>query len=223
MYKTIAFLLLGFLIAGLPVIGQSSQAPFYNEIVAFKKLDQQQAPPANAILFIGSSSFRLWKDVNKDFPGQTIINRGFGGSNTLDVIRYADEIIFPYHPRQVVIYVGENDLAGNPPATAKETAKRVKALFHLIRNRLPDVPVVYVSIKPSIARQHLMPEMKKANKKIMKFLAQKKNTVFVDVYNKMLNGEGQPMNDIFIGDNLHMNDKGYAIWQKALAPYLPPQ
>ena len=198
----------------------AQDAPFYNEIIDFKKADSTQMPPSNAVLFTGSSSIRMWNNIHKDFPGKTIINRGFGGSSTPHVIQYADEIIFPYNPKQIVIYVGENDFTSTPPATPVEVADRIDSLIHLIRTKLPLVPIVYISIKPSISRISLMPQMKEANQLIKERLEQQKNIVFVDVFSKMLDENGKPMKDIFLADNLHMNAKGYAIWKKALEPVL---
>ena len=203
----------------MPVLNAQDK-PFYNEIEAFRKSDSIQMPESNAILFIGSSSFRMWHDVQKDFPKKTIINRGFGGSSTPHVIDYANDIIFPYQPKQVVIYVGENDLTANPPPSPKEVADRVDSLFNLIHSRLPGVPIVYVSIKPSIARQALMPQMEQTNKLIKEITKQKNNIVFVDVYSRMLDKNGEPKKDIFIDDKLHMNSKGYKIWKKALKRHL---
>lgn len=199
---------------------QAQDAPFYNEIIEFKKADSTRMPAPNAVLFIGSSSIRMWNDLQKDFPGKTIINRGFGGSSTPHVIQYADEIIFPYNPKQIVIYVGENDIVSTPPATPVEVANRIDSLIRLIRNKLPLVPIVYISIKPSISRLSIIPQMKEANKLIKERLSHQKNIVFVDVFSKMLDENGKPMKDIFLADNLHMNAKGYAIWKKALEPYL---
>lgn len=201
-------------------ISRAQDVPFYNEIIEFKQADSIQWPAPNAILFIGSSSIRMWKDIHKDFPGKTIINRGFGGSSTPHVIQYADEIIFPYNPKQIVIYVGENDIASTPAVTPVEVANRIDSLVGLIRTKLPDVPIVFISIKPSISRLALMPQMKEANKIICKRLSNQKNIVFVDVFSKMLDENGKPMKDIFLADNLHMNAKGYAIWKKALEPAL---
>ncbi len=199
---------------------QAQDAPFYNEIIEFKKADSTRMPAPNAVLFIGSSSIRMWNDLQKDFPGKTFINRGFGGSSTPHVIQYADEIIFPYNPKQIVIYVGENDIVSTPPATPVEVANRIDSLIRLIRNKLPLVPIVYISIKPSISRLSIIPQMKEANKLIKERLSHQKNIVFVDVFSKMLDENGKPMKDIFLADNLHMNAKGYAIWKKALEPYL---
>jgi lysophospholipase L1-like esterase len=106
--------------------------PFANEIAAFKKQDSISFPPSHAILFVGSSSFRKWTDVQDYFPGYKIINRGFGGSTLPDVIRYADEIIFPYQPKQIVIYCGENDVASADSITGSIVFQRFKILFDQI-------------------------------------------------------------------------------------------
>jgi lysophospholipase L1-like esterase len=169
---------------------------------------------------VGSSSFRLWNNIQDDFPGYTIINRGFGGSSLPDVIRYEKDIIFPYQPRQIVIYCGENDLAASDTVTAQLVLKRFETLFEDIRNRFPKIPIAFVSIKPSPSRQQLMPKMEEANRLIKNFLKQKKKTAFIDVYHLMLNPDGTVLKDIFIADNLHINAKGYAIWQKTIEPYL---
>lgn len=197
-----------------------SAQPFADEIAAFKKQDSLSMPPKNAILFTGSSSFRLWKNIGSYFPGYTIINRGFGGSTLPDMIRYTDAIIFPYQPKQIIIYCGENDFAADTTLYPAQVAARFEELFNLIRSKYKKVPIAYVSMKPSPSRQHLMARYNVANVMIRNFLKKKKRTAFIDVYKAMLLHDGKPMPDIFIQDNLHMNEKGYAIWQKIIEPYL---
>lgn len=199
---------------------QGFAQPFADEIQAFKNQDNINPPPANAILFVGSSSFRKWTDVSSYFPGYTIINRGFGGSVFPDVIRYENDIIIPYHPKQVVIYCGDNDLASSDAITADSVFERFKVLFEGIRRGLPGENIVYVSIKPSPSRARLQEKMAKANLLIQTYLSIQSHAAFVDVYHKMLNPDGSIMTDIFLEDKLHMNAKGYAIWQKAIEPYL---
>jgi lysophospholipase L1-like esterase len=214
--KTIVAFL--FLAAVKNVIAQ--QPPFWNDIQNFKRQDSIHFPAKNQILFVGSSSFTKWTDIQNYFPGYKILNRGFGGSSLPDVIRYADDIIFPYHPKQVFIYCGDNDLAASDTVSAATVFTRFQQLFSMIRKKLPAASIVFVSIKPSPSRQRLMAKMDEANNMIKKFLAKRKNTGFVDVYHKMLNAYGNPRDDIFIEDRLHMNAKGYAIWKKAIQPYL---
>ncbi|MDP4131429.1 MAG: GDSL-type esterase/lipase family protein [Bacteroidota bacterium] len=194
--------------------------PFSDEIGQFKKQDSIRFPPKDAILFVGSSSFRFWQDVSNYFPGYTIINRGFGGSSLPDVIRYADEIIFPYQPRQIVIYCGENDLAGADTVTGKTVFERFKTLFELIRSKMPGEDIVFVSLKPSPSRENLLPKMEEANLLIKTYLSIQTHAHFVDVYHKMLNADGTLRKDLYRDDMLHMRPKGYAIWQKEIAPYL---
>ncbi|TMI66282.1 MAG: G-D-S-L family lipolytic protein [Bacteroidetes bacterium] len=209
----------------------ATPAPFAKSIAAFKKQDSISFPPENAILFIGSSSFTLWEDVQNYFPGYTIINRGFGGSTLEDQIRYANDIIFPYKPKQIIIYCGENDLAFSDTVTAVMVFERFKHLYKMIREKT-NAPVAYISMKPSPSRRHLFAKMREANLLIMEFIiSQDPNAmirsnmdpapaVFIEVHSKMLNKEGEPFPEIFLDDSLHMNAKGYSIWQKEIQPYL---
>lgn len=194
--------------------------PFFTEIQNFKKQDSIHPPPQNAILFVGSSSFTKWQDVQDYFPGTTIINRGFGGSSLPDVIRYASDVIYPYHPKQVVIYCGDNDFAASDTITPAQVVTRVKDLFWMIRKNLPAANISYVSVKPSPSRARLMAKEEIANKTIRDFLATQKNTAFIDVYHPMLGHDKKPIAEIFLQDSLHMNPKGYAIWKKIITPYL---
>ena len=198
----------------------AQQKPFWDEIQNFKKQDSIHPVPKNAILFVGSSSFRKWTDVQSYFPGYKIINRGFGGSTLPDVIAYANEIILPYNAKQIVIYCGENDFAVSDSVSASLVFMRFKVLYNLIRKKFPNVTIDFISIKPSPSRQKLIPKMATANEMIKKFLANKPNTGFIDVYHKMLKPDGMPMDDIFLEDKLHMTAKGYKIWQKEIQLYL---
>src|SRR5450432_3914149 len=128
-----------FLLLSLACTALHAQPPFYSDIARFKKQDSMHFPPKHAILFVGSSSFTKWTDVQDYFPGYTIINRGFGGSTLPDVIRYADDVIFPYQPKQIVIYCGENDLASSDTVSAQTVVERVKTLFGVIRKKLGNV------------------------------------------------------------------------------------
>jgi len=213
-------LLLGLLLIQTASLSAQVQRPYWNEILAFKKQDSLQPPATNAILFVGSSSFRGWRNVSEAFPSYAIINRGFGGSSLPDVIRYAEDIILPYQPKQVVIYCGENDLTMGDSITGKTVFERFKTLFTLLRSQQPQLPIAFVSLKPSPSRWHLRDKMIDANKRIKKFLRKQKNTAFIDVWKPMLNGEGLPKQEIFLKDNLHMNAEGYVIWQKVIEPFL---
>jgi lysophospholipase L1-like esterase len=204
-----------------PVIASAQDRPaFWNDIQNFKKQDSAHFPGTNKILFVGSSSFTNWKDVQDYFPAYPIINRGFGGSTLLDQVRYVKDVVFPYKPKQIIIYCGENDLASSDTVTAKMVFNRFVQLFNLIRNKFPNVPIAYISMKPSPSRQLLMHKMREGNKLIRNYLKTKKQTAYIDVYKDMIDDEGKPIAELFGEDNLHMNKKGYTIWKKEIEPYL---
>ena len=195
--------------------------PFQPEIDAFAKADKINMPDEGKILFAGSSSFRLWKDVNDYFPGKPILNRGFGGATLLDLIQYSKETIIQYKPKQIFIYCGENDIADNDTVKPKDVFNRFKKLYSILRTQLPaSTPIVFLSLKPSIARWSMHEKMAASNELIKRFIHTQKNIQFLDVYSKMLDTDGTPFKDIFIEDNLHMNANGYKIWQKLLTPLL---
>ncbi|GAA4747334.1 GDSL-type esterase/lipase family protein [Flavisolibacter ginsenosidimutans] len=195
-------------------------SPYFNEIQSFKKEDSVHVPPQKAILFVGSSTFRLWPDIQSYFPAHTIINRGFGGSTLADVIRYESDVIFPYKPKQIVIYCGDNDLASSDTVSSTTVVQRFEKLFTDIRTALPNVPIAFVSIKPSPSRWHLKEKMIDANRRIKTFLTGKKKTSFIDIWNAMLGPDGKPREELFKEDRLHMKPEGYAIWQKIIEPKL---
>ncbi len=207
----------GFLIANAQ---NSKSYPFADEINAFKKLDSAAFPAKKQILFAGSSSFRKWTNVQADFPDHKIINRGFGGSTIPDVIHYADDILFPYHPKQIIIYCGENDIASSDTITAEIMLKRYQQLYFLIRSKMKKVEIDFVSIKPSPSRAKFRATVERSNQLIKDFIAQQKRSKFINVFDSMLNEDGTIKQEIFLQDNLHMNEKGYAIWQKIMEPYL---
>lgn len=194
--------------------------PFGEQISRFIMQDSLSYPPKNQILFVGSSTFTLWHDVADYFPGHQIINRGFGGSALPDLIYYANEIIVPYRPKQIVIYCGENDFARDESLSAAVVASRFEQLYAKIRVHLPETHISFVSMKPCPSRAHLMQKFETANKLIESFLGQKKNATFINVYDAMLNADGMPKKEIFKDDSLHMNEKGYQLWQPIIQPYL---
>lgn len=204
----------------LNVANAQDKPAFWDDIQSFKKQDSANFPGINKILFIGSSSFTNWKDVQTYFPTYPIINRGFGGSTLVDQIRYIKDVVYPYKPKQIVIYCGENDLASSDTVSARTAYNRFRQLFNLIRAKFPNVPLLYVSMKPSPSRVLLMSKMREGNKLIRDFLKTKKQTGFIDVYKDMIDDEGKPRQELFLDDNLHMNKTGYAIWKKAIEPYL---
>ncbi|RZL34466.1 MAG: G-D-S-L family lipolytic protein, partial [Pedobacter sp.] len=163
------------------------KAPFYNDIQQFKKQDSLEFPPKNAVLLIGSSTFTMWKDVQSYFPKHKIINRGFGGSSLPDVINFVGDVVYPYQPKQVVIYCGENDFMVAGGIEPKTVADRAKNLIQLIRAKYPKVPIAYISIKPSPSRESFVPKMVEANQLIERMLKEFPKTVYINTFNGMLN------------------------------------
>ena len=197
----------------------TSTIPFQDEIDVFIKKDSIAMPAANSILFVGSSSFNYWKDITNYFPGYAIINRGFGGSSLTDIIHFNQETILKYKPKQIYIYCGENDIAASDTITPQIVFERFKTSYTIIRNHLGNkIPIMYVSIKPSVARWNMEDKFVTANSLIRNFINKQKHTQFLDVHAAMLDSNGEVYKDIFIADKLHMNAKGYAIWQKIIAP-----
>jgi lysophospholipase L1-like esterase len=217
-YLLTIFLFLGILTATAQT---SNTIPFQDEIDVFIKKDSIAMPAANSILFVGSSSFNYWKDISNYFPGYPIINRGFGGSSLTDIIHFNQETILKYKPKQIYIYCGENDIAASDTITPQIVFERFKTLHSIIRTHLGNkIPVLYVSIKPSVARWSMEEKFVAANTLIRDFINKQKHTQFLDVHSAMLDSNGMVYKDIFITDMLHMNAKGYAIWQKIIAPTL---
>lgn len=206
--KKLLFYLSVFLFS-LIISAQENQ--FINEIKAFRKQDSIQKPQDGMLLFIGSSSFRLWKDVKSDFNNSNILNRAFGGATLLDLIYFQNDVVLNYKPKKIFIYCGENDVASSEKVTPKMVFKRYKTFYKTLRKEFPDTPILFVSLKPAISRWHMKDRMIATNKLIRGFMKNKKNAVFVDIWDAMLEN-GEPKKDIFKEDNLHMNSKGYAIW-----------
>ncbi|HVI48647.1 MAG TPA: GDSL-type esterase/lipase family protein [Chitinophaga sp.] len=217
------FCITALLVAGLTGSVAAQEAnPYQEDIETIRHFDEMYAPPQHPVLFTGSSSIRKWEDLERTFSSYVAMNRGFGGSTINDVIHFADQIIFNYHPRQIIMYAGENDLL-EEGVTADTVFNRFKNLYGLIRKKLPQVPFDYISIKPSPVREKYIATAKRANQLIRAFLAKEPNTAYIDVFPQMVDRNGRPRQELFVEDMLHMNKKGYAIWEKAVKPYLVKQ
>lgn len=201
----------------LIALSQAKPKPFADEVNA---LLAKPTPAPGKILFVGSSSFRMWKDLDSAFPNHAIVNRSFGGSSLLDQIEYRSSLISSYRAKQIVMYCGENDLAANERTTGYDVYLRFRTLFRAIRKDQPGVPFVYVSMKPSPSRLKLLPKMKDGNRRIRQYLRKYSKTTYVDIVTPMLKPNGEPREELFLDDKLHMNAQGYAIWTKAIEPVL---
>ena len=195
-----------------------SVSAFENEIAAFEAADKRDPPPPGAVLFTGSSTIRLWKTLESDFPLMKVLNRGFGGSQVPDLIDVAGRIISPYAPRQVVIYSGDNDLG------AGKTVDRVfadfRALTDRIRSLLPGQPMTFISVKPSLLRWKLAPQIREVNRRLKRFAMDCSGVSFVDVYTPMLGHDRKPRPDLYAADGLHLSPKGYVLWAERVGRLL---
>ena len=219
--KRLSWLVCGLILALATAVTHADSAPpshWQPDIAAFVAADREHPPAPHGVLFIGSSSIRFWESLAKDFPGVPVINRGFGGSALPDSTYYADRIVWPYQPSLIVMYAGDNDI--NDGATAEQVLASFQQFVARAREGVPGVPVVYISIKPSIARLALWPTMKAANDKIRAWSATQKIVRFVDITPVMLDAQGKPRPELFRPDGLHMVPAGYALWTATLKPVL---
>ncbi|MEA2764666.1 MAG: hypothetical protein QOK07_1070 [Gemmatimonadaceae bacterium] len=188
------------------------------EFAQFEAQDRASPPRAGSIVFVGSSSIRMWTTLERDFPGLPVLNRGFGGSEAGDAARFAERIVVPYKPPVVVFYAGDNDLnAGKTPAQVLAAFKSFVATMH---RDLPATRVVFVSIKPSIARWGIVDKMREANALVRDYTRTDPLLAYVDVFTPMLDASGQPRRELYIEDGLHMTPAGYAIWRDLIAPVI---
>ena len=191
------------------------------EINAFRAADLKQMPPAGAVLFMGSSSIRLWTTLAQDIPEIPVINRGFGGSQIFESTLYADRIAVPYHPKIIVMFAGTNDLAyGNktPPQVLQEYQDFVAK----VHAALPDTRLVYIAISPTVARWKQESQVMEANYLIARWIhetnAPAEKLDFIDTHDPLLTADGQPQPALERADGLHLNAKGYAVWTAVIKP-----
>ena len=183
-----------------------------------KKAQSGKIKPRKHIVFTGSSSIAFWNSLAADFPNKNILNHAFGGSQTFEVLHFADRIILPFQPKQVVIYTGDNDIAaGKSP---QKVLADFTALFNRIRDQNERTWVTFISIKPSPSRKQYMPAIVQANRLVKDFLAIQKRTSYADVFSPMLSPDGKPNPLLFKSDSLHMVDAGYKVWAEVLKPHL---
>ena len=206
------------LLIAAAALAQNKTNSFEKDILAFEASDKTNPPPKQAVLFIGSSSIRMWKSLAQDFPDYRVVNRGFGGSQIADSIYFADRIVIPYEPRVIVFYAGGNDInAGKSPETV---ANDFKTFVEKVREKLPTTKLVYISIAPNPARWAQIDRVREANRLVREYTTKEAGLSFIDVHPHMLGEDGQPKPDIYLADKLHMNEKGYAIWKRVVSEHL---
>ena len=202
--------------AGGPATGSSPSGRWERALRDFAAMDRLHPPRAGAVVFVGSSSVRLWQGLEGQFSGTVMLKRGFEGARLSDCIEHLEPLVVQYRPRLVVLYAGDNDLAdGNPP---REVLRRFVAFAERIQQRLPSARLAFISIKPSPARQELLQQARIANRLIASYVRGRPGLAYVDVFDAMLGSDGLPRRELFAPDGLHLNANGYALWRSALAP-----
>jgi len=205
----------------VPTAPGASAAPWDAELAAFATSDLVHPPAAGGILFVGSSSIRLWADLEKAFGTRAgVIKRGFGGSQLRDCVRNLERLVVKYQPRVVLLYAGDNDIAAG--ATPAEVQRRFVAFVDGVRARLPGTRIAYISIKPSPSRRTLLPKIRAANELVRAAATTRERVDYIDIFTPMLTPGGEPRHELFRDDDLHLNAEGYALWKQVIAPYVAP-
>lgn len=201
-------------------VSAGAQGRFASEIAAFRARDTVEGVRAGGILFVGSSTFRAWEDLERRFAGYDVLNRGFGGSRLSDVIYYFDEVVRPYSPRQIVLYEGDNDLTASV-YSADDFIRDLEIFIHMVELHLPGTRICLVSIKPSPIRQSLASKYTLANARMRWMCYENPQLLtYIDTRNPMLGRDGLPAAKYFLSDGLHLNRRGYDLWTGIIRPYL---
>ena len=198
----------------LPAAAQSDR--WEKDIAAFEAADLASPPPKGEILFVGSSTIRLW-DLKTAFPDLKTINRGFGGSEMQDSTRYVDRIVVPYIPRIVVVYAGDNDIMGTP---SEQIVIAFERFVRAVHSKLPETKILYIGIKPSLLRWNQVDRMRQANAMIRQFCERDDRLGFVDTDNAMLGWDEKPRKELYVADGLHLTPAGYQILNALVRPFL---
>jgi lysophospholipase L1-like esterase len=193
-------------------------AKWEKEISAYEASDKTNPAPKGALLFIGSSTVRMWKTLAQDFPKAKVINRGFGGSQIVDSTHFAERVIFPYKPSKVFLRAGGNDLwAGK---SAEEVFGDFKDFVAKVHRKLPKTEIVFVSLSPSIARWKQADKEKALNTMVQGFVKQNPGLKYIETYPLPLGSDAQPRPELFLPDKLHFNAEGYKLLAEAVRPFV---
>ncbi len=194
------------------------------EVAGYETRDRKNQPPKNGIIFIGSSSIARWKMLADDFPGQPVINRGFGGTEIVDSTYYADRLIFPHQPKMVLLRAGGNDIHAGKSAT--QVFGDFKDFVAKVRTKLPDATIVFISQSPAPSRWAERDEDKKLNTLVDQWIKDEsagaaKGVKYVETYDISITPDGKPREELFVADRLHFNADGYKLLTEKVKPFLP--
>lgn len=218
--RRIAGLLAVVLLSMIPLIDARAQDPtrFEADIQAFESIDRVSPPPADPVLFVGSSSIRMWTDVAAAFPDYPVMNRGFGGSYMSDLLYYFDRVVAVYEPALILVYEGDNDLAGGKSVDV--VYSEYVEFLAKVKKQLPAADVAFIAVKPSPSRIAVLEAMRQLNARLEALAQNDSDLWFIDVFTPMLDGAGQPRAELFGSDMLHMNATGYALWKNIVGAML---
>ncbi|MCR9131996.1 MAG: GDSL-type esterase/lipase family protein [bacterium] len=213
-------LLLPILLYSTKVNGQDPTR-FASEIGIITEREFEKSTTEPTVVFTGSSSIRMWGNLESSFPGYQVLNNGFGGSEFSDLMHYREELIYRFQPDMVFIYEGDNDV--NSGKSTEEILEDAILLLSDIQATLPEAQLYLIAAKPSVARWHLKDEYERLNNALhgLTETGDFNDITFIDIWSPMLDDSGAVLDNIFISDNLHMNEKGYAIWESVIGEYLP--
>ncbi|PUV21434.1 GDSL-type esterase/lipase family protein [Sphingobacterium athyrii] len=196
----------------------TQQQKWEQKIQRYERLDAQNPPPKNVILFVGSSTIENWKTLTDDFAGQAVLNRGVSGTKTVDLYTYRERLITPYDAKQIFIYEGDNDIGLR--WSTDRIVEQFAALFGAIRKSKPHAEIIYISIKPSPRRLKDKIQIEEVNARIKQFMEQQPNTGYADVYAPMLDASGDLIPAYYRADGLHLTAEGYHIWKDVISKFI---
>jgi lysophospholipase L1-like esterase len=199
------------------VVAVAQSDPWAEAMRAFEQEDRKAAPAAAGVVFVGSSSIRLW-DLSRHFPNRPVINRGFGGSQIVDSVTHVSLLVTRHKPRTVIFYAGDNDIASGK--TPRQVADDFKAFVDKVRAALPDTRIAFIGIKPSIQRWPLISKVREANTLIREYCDSDDALGYIDVDGPMLGWDGKPRKELFVEDGLHLSPKGYELWTVLVRPFV---
>jgi lysophospholipase L1-like esterase/predicted esterase len=187
------------------------------DIATFDSLNAVEKYSSDAIMFLGSSYIRMWKNIRKDVGYPSIIHRGFGGCNLRDVAYYVKRIVYPHQPKAIFIYVGNDITASEKDKSPDQVMELYKYVVKTIREKYPTTPITWLAISPSEKRWSVWNKVCEANNLIKAFTASEPNLYFIDAGSKFLGTDGKPNTSLYKDDKLHYNEEGYKLWGKSIA------
>jgi len=217
--RNLLFVVLVIALAPLRTVTHAQQDKWAKEMAAFEEQDKKDLA-IGGIVFVGSSSIRLW-DLEKSFPEMPVLNRGFGGSEIPDSVSHVDLLVIRHKPRTVIFYAGDNDIANK--RTPQQVFDDYKAFVTKVRAALPDTRIAFIGIKPSIQRWAMIDNIRAANALVRKYAETDDHLGYIDVDGPMLGWDEKPRKELFIADGLHMTPKGYEVWTALVRPFLSAQ